>query len=84
MSKSLGLPIEYKQVEPAEMADKLLRRGWSEEAVTSNIEMLNALNRGDISDEIPRADWNFQPTTFEEFVVQELEPAFEEAAAVGV
>ena len=84
MSKTFGLPIEYQQVEPAAMADKLLRRGWSEEAVTSNLEMLSALNRGDITDELPRSRWSFQPTTLEEYVAQELEPAFEEVAAVGV
>ena len=84
MSRTLDLEVRYVQVEPAEMAKKLRRRGWSEQAIDSNLEMLQTLTRGDIVDELPRAEWTFRPTTFEEFMTQELQPAFEESAAVGV
>lgn len=84
MSKTLSLNVRHVQIKPTEMADKLRRRGWSDEAVKANIDMLAALKRGDITDELPRSEWKFQRTTLEEFVAQELEPAFEEVAAIGV
>jgi uncharacterized protein YbjT (DUF2867 family) len=82
MSEKLGLKIRYVQLEPTKMADKLRGRGWSEEAVSSNLELLRSLAEGRISDEAPRSEWKLQPTSLDDFLTRDLQPAFDRLAAV--
>ena len=82
LGKTLGTDVRYVEVKTDEAAKRLRRRGWREEAVTSNLELQRMLGKG-IADELPPSEWKIRPTTFEEFARKDFQPAFEKLATVG-
>jgi uncharacterized protein YbjT (DUF2867 family) len=84
LSKLLGTTVRYVEKPAAEIAKQLRSRGWSEQAVNHKLEMLDTLNSGRLTDELPRSEWKIRQTTFETFVKNEFQPAFDEIAAVTI
>ena len=82
LGKTLGMNVRHVEVQPKEAAERLRGRGWSEEAVKRHLELQNALLQGSLAEELPKAQWKMQPTTFESFAKSEFRPAFDRIAAV--
>lgn len=82
LSRTLGSKVRYVEEPPAKVGERLRGRGWSDPAVTRNLEMLETLDKGGLTDEFPRSKWNVRRTTLEEFAKNEFRPAFDRRAAV--
>ncbi len=84
LGRTLGMEARHVAVRPAEAADKLRQRGWSDEAVKRNLEMHHTLALGNLVDEFPKSKWMTRPTTFEDCAKLDFQPAFDSGAAMHV
>ncbi len=76
MSDVLARPIRYQQVPAAGFKAQLLQYGASESMAQGLIDMYEAKDRGLDSTE-PRTSENTTPTSFRQWCIEELKPAFD-------
>jgi uncharacterized protein YbjT (DUF2867 family) len=81
---AIGRPdLPYVQDDSRRFAAELRRAGVAENVVAMMVEVGEAVNFGHIRTRQPRTDASVTPTTFEQFVAEELLPAFRTSLTSG-
>jgi uncharacterized protein YbjT (DUF2867 family) len=82
IGRAIGKPdLKYVQLPDDQFQGALVQMGMSEQFARLLLEMIAALNSGDMRALEPRAPQNTTPTSFETFVAESFVPAYQQQTA---